>query len=100
RIRPEVRYGSENSRIDLLLQGHGEAPDCYVEVKNVTLARDGAGLFPDAVSTRGTKHLRELTAMVGQGARACLCFCVQRGDVERMQPADDIDPDYGAALRA
>jgi len=100
RVRPEVRYGAENSRIDLLLEDHGELPDCYLEVKNVTLARDGIGLFPDAVSTRGTKHLRELAAMAQQGARACLCFCVQRGDVQQMQPADDIDPEYGAALRA
>lgn len=99
-VRREVRYGDENSRIDLLLQDHPGRPDCYVEVKNVTLARGAVGLFPDAISTRGTKHLRELAAVARRGERACLCFCVQRGDVVEMQPADDIDPAYGRALRA
>jgi len=99
-LRAEVRYGSENSRIDLLLAGHERHPDCFVEVKNVTLAENGVGLFPDAVSVRGTKHLRELAAVAQNGARACLCFCIQRGDVNEMRPADHIDPDYGAALRA
>lgn len=98
-IRGEVRYGDENSRIDLLLSGHDQAPDCFVEVKNVTLAQEGAAMFPDAVSVRASKHLRELMAMVRQGFRACLCFCVQRSDVKRMQPADHIDAVYGSALR-
>lgn len=97
--RAEVRYGAENSRIDLLLSGHAEAPDCFVEVKNVTLAEQGAALFPDAVSVRATKHLRELIAMVEQGFRACLCFCVQRNDVSSMGPADHIDVEYGRMLR-
>jgi len=99
RIRAEVRYGRENSRIDLLLEDHAERPDCYLEVKNVTLKEGGAALFPDAVSTRGTKHLRELMHVVGDGGRAALCFCVQRGDVESMRPADAIDPEYGHILR-
>jgi sugar fermentation stimulation protein A len=98
-IRPEVRYGNERSRIDLLLQGHATAAACYLEVKNVTLAQDGRALFPDAVSARGTKHLRELMAVVESGLRAALCFCVQRGDVQVMEPADRIDPEYGRTLR-
>ncbi len=98
-ICAEVRYGAENSRIDLLLRGYGRAPDCYVEVKNVTLAQSGTAMFPDAVSTRGSKHLRELIAMVEQGYRACLCFCVQRGDVQEVAPADHIDAEYGRLLR-
>lgn len=98
-IRREVRYGNENSRIDLLLTGHARAADCYVEVKNVTLAEGSVGLFPDAVSTRASKHLRELAAMVAQGHRACLVYCVQRDDVVQMQPADHIDAAYGSALR-
>lgn len=97
--RAEVRYGAENSRIDLLLRGHAQAPDCYVEVKNVTLADGDAALFPDAVSVRASKHLRELAAMVDQGFRACLCFCIQRQDVGRMRPADHIDAAYGRHLR-
>lgn len=98
-IRTEVRYGEEKSRIDLLLGNHPKAPDCYVEVKNVTLAQDGAAYFPDAVSVRASKHLRELMCMVRAGYRACLCFCVQRGDVDHMRPADHIDAAYGRALR-
>lgn len=98
-IRSEVRYGDEKSRIDLLLSGHDQAPDCYVEVKNVTLAEGDAAYFPDAVSTRGTKHLRELMSMVRQGYRACLCFCVQREDVDHVRPADHIDAVYGETLR-
>jgi len=97
-IRREVRYGEENSRIDLLLEG-GPGGSCYVEVKNVTLVEDGIALFPDAVSTRGTKHLRELAAMAGRGFRAVIFFCVQRNDACEVRPADRIDPLYGRTLR-
>lgn len=97
RIRREVRFGVENSRVDLLLEGDG--PPCYVEVKNVTAAANGGALFPDAVSARGAKHLRELAVMAESGCRAVLCFCVQRNDVAEVRPADHIDPRYGLALR-
>lgn len=97
--RREVCYGKENSRIDLLLGGHARLPDCYVEVKNVTLAEGGIALFPDAVSTRGSRHLRELMQMAAAGFRAVLLFCVQRDDVTEVRPADSIDPVYGATLR-
>ncbi len=97
-IRREIRYGKEKSRIDLLLQGPGK-PDCYVEVKNVTLAQDGIGYFPDAVSERGSKHLRELAEVVAGGKRGVICFCVQRKDVDEVRPADSIDRKYGATLR-
>lgn len=96
-IRQEVRYGEENSRIDLLLE-QGERR-CYVEVKNVTLVEGRAALFPDAVTQRGAKHLRELAAMVRQGQRAAIFFCVQRGDARELRPADRIDPQYGRTLR-
>ncbi len=99
-IRREVRFGKENSRVDLLLEDHGRLPRCYLEVKNVTAAvNGGVALFPDAVSARGTRHLRELIRVVESGDRAALCFCVQRGDVKEVRPADEIDPDYGRALR-
>ena len=98
-LRPEVRYGRESSRADFLLSGGPRMP-CYVEVKNVTAAvTQGVALFPDAVSMRGTRHLRELMAAVRAGHRAALVFCVQRGDVEEVRPADDIDPEYGRTLR-
>ncbi|MAR91478.1 MAG: DNA/RNA nuclease SfsA [Pseudomonadales bacterium] len=93
----EVKYGSENSRIDLLLK----APSvrCYVEVKNLTLGEGEIGYFPDAVTERGRRHLRELEAMVAAGHRAVLFFCVQHSGVVEARPADHIDPAYGAALR-
>lgn len=99
-IRSEVRYGNENSRIDLLLEQGPDGKHCYVENKNVT-ARDenGLAIFPDAVSARGTKHLRELMAMVEEGHRAVIFYCVQRGDVTGLRPADEIDPLYGRTLR-
>jgi sugar fermentation stimulation protein A len=100
-IRREVNYGQERSRIDLLLES-GECddkPPCYVEVKNVTLAEKGAALFPDAVTTRGAKHLRELMGVVAAGQRAVIFFCVQRNDCDEFRPADDIDAEYGRVLR-
>ena len=98
-VRPEVKYGSQNSRIDLLLS-QGDSPDCYVEVKNATLSLgNGIGAFPDAVTTRGLKHLEELAEVVQAGQRGFLLFLVPRSDVQQVVPADAIDPAYGAALR-
>lgn len=97
-IRTEVAYGRENSRIDLLLED-GPGGTCYVEVKNLTLAQHGIGLFPDAVSRRGSKHLRELEEMAALGHRAVIFFCAQRSDVREVRPADAIDPEYGKTLR-
>lgn len=97
----EVRYGEENSRVDFFLGGHVRDPrPCYVEVKSVTLmAEPGRGLFPDAVSERGSKHLRELAKMAQRGCRAILLFCVQHTGIISVQPADEIDPIYGKNLR-
>ena len=97
-LRREVRYGHENSRIDLLLED--ETRRCFVEVKNVSLgASDGRARFPDAVTTRGTKHLRELMSVVEGGDRAVLLFCASRTDTTSIAPADEIDPLYGQTLR-
>jgi len=99
-IQSEVRYGDESSRIDFLLSGHHQLAPCYVEVKNVTLWDfKGKGSFPDAVTIRGRKHLRELMLMVSQGHRAVLCFCVQHSGINSVSCADDIDPLYGKTLR-
>ena len=101
-IRAEVAYGEQKSRIDFLLQGTAGDPDalCYVEVKNVSLGLgDGLGSFPDAVTTRGQKHLQELLHMHTQGHRAVLLFCVQHSGIQRIIPADNIDPEYGRLLR-
>ncbi|MCV6610175.1 MAG: DNA/RNA nuclease SfsA [Amphritea sp.] len=98
-LRQEVKYGDENSRIDLLLESESQ-PKCYVEIKNVTLLEGpGLGVFPDAVTARGAKHLRELMLMVEQGHRAVLMFCVPHTGIERVRPADHIDPEYGQLLR-
>ena len=94
-LRREVKYGT-SSRIDLLLEGPGR---CFVEVKSVTLAQDGVGLFPDAVTARGLKHLDELARVVEEGDRGVIFFFVSRGDVERFAPADEIDSAYGEKLR-
>ncbi len=98
-LRGEVMAG-EGFRVDFLLSGHSGRPDCYLEVKNVTAAvQDGIALFPDAVSERASRHLRELMVKVRAGERAALCFCVQRDDVGEVRPADVIDPTYGRTLR-
>jgi len=110
-LRREVRYGVEGSRIDLLLEGDtsgaGRA-DCYVEVKNVTLhlgdargggERSGDGAFPDAVSARGSKHLRELMHAVAAGQRSLLCFHVAHSGIRSVRAAGEIDPHYATTLR-
>jgi sugar fermentation stimulation protein A len=94
-IRREVPYG-QNSRIDLLLQQEHRL--CYVEVKNVTLVRDRIACFPDSVTVRGSKHVRELAEMVRQGHRGVMLFLVQRTDAEAFSPAADIDPEYANVL--
>ncbi|MDD2898410.1 MAG: DNA/RNA nuclease SfsA [Desulfuromonadaceae bacterium] len=95
-IRPEIPYG-EHSRIDLLLDG--PSGQCFVEIKNVTLVENGRALFPDAVSTRGQKHLQELMKVVRTGHRGVIFFTVQRGDSTSVSPADLIDQEYGRLLR-
>jgi len=98
-IRREVPFGEERSRVDLVLEGPGRPP-CYVEVKNVTAAvAKGVALFPDCVSDRGSKHLRELIRLKAAGLRPVQMYCVQRGDVKEVRPADGIDIEYGRMLR-
>ena len=99
KIQQEVKYGDENSRIDLLLSDDNK-PDCYVEIKTVTLLETGdefnkgAGFFPDAVTTRGQKHLRELIEMQQQGHRAVLFFLVQHSGIQSVRAAAHIDKTY------
>ncbi|MCD6308391.1 MAG: DNA/RNA nuclease SfsA [Candidatus Latescibacteria bacterium] len=96
-IRMEVKYGV-NSRADALLTGSGG--DCYVEAKNVTLVENGLALFPDAVTSRGAKHMDELSSMVMRGDRAVLFLLSQRMDSEGVGIADHIDPYYAERLAA
>ena len=98
-LRREVKYGV-NSRIDILLE-KDDLSRCYVEIKNVHLMRkSGLAEFPDSVTSRGRKHLVELSAMVAQGHRAVMVYLVQRGDAEAFSLARDIDPAYGEAFDA
>lgn len=95
-LRREVKYG-KNSRIDILLEDEAK-PDCYVEIKNVTLRRSKLAEFPDAVTARGTKHLGELANQVAAGDRAVMYYLTQREDCDTFTVADDIDPTYAEAL--
>jgi sugar fermentation stimulation protein A len=98
-VRAEVAVPA-GSRLDFGLTHHGGgARDAFVEVKSVTLAQGRRGRFPDAVTLRGRRHLAALQALRCAGHRAVLLFVVQRGDCTSVEPADDIDPDYGRALR-
>ena len=97
-LQREVKYGEENSRIDILLTGQ-DKPKCYIEIKSCTLLEAGVGYFPDAVTTRGQKHLRELIQMVQQGHRAVLLFVVQHSGISVVKPAKHIDPLYADLLK-
>ncbi len=95
-VQPEYRFGE--SRIDFFLE-KGESK-VLIEVKNVTLCCDvTTACFPDAVTIRGQKHLRELMAAVAQGYRGIILFLVQRGEAQSFSSADQIDPEYGRLLR-
>jgi sugar fermentation stimulation protein A len=96
-IRREVKYG-EASRIDFLLDNPKEPP-CYLEVKNVHLMRQPRlAEFPDCVTSRGARHLRELAVMRASGARAVMLFVIQIPSAHRFALARDIDPAYAAAF--
>lgn len=97
-VRSEIKT-SDHTRLDLLLEGEGRSP-CYIEIKNCTLVEGRAARFPDAVTARGTKHLRELEQMVRNGGRAVIFYLVQRMDADFFSPADHIDPEYGRTLRS
>lgn len=111
-LTTEVKYGEENSRIDILLNANS-TPPCFVEVKSVTLLADterkeanikkesklsGQGYFPDTVTSRGQKHLRELTKEVKNGNRAVLLFAVLHSGIEKVSPALHIDATYSLLI--
>ena len=101
-IKPEVKYGLEGkSRIDLLLKPetkNADNRDIYVEVKNTTWCEKASALFPDTVTKRGQKHLRELIS-VCPDSRAVLIPCISRSDMKIFAPADSTDPLYGDLFR-
>ncbi len=98
-MRREVKYGENaNSRIDFLLDDPARPP-CYLEIKNVHLMRKPRlAEFPDCVTERGAKHMRELAAMRAGGARAVLLFVIQIPSADRFAIARDIDPAYATAF--
>ncbi|PHM73278.1 DNA/RNA nuclease SfsA [Xenorhabdus kozodoii] len=96
-IHREIGYGQEKSRIDLLLQSK-QSVDCYIEVKSVTLLQENYGYFPDTVTIRGQKHLRELSLIAQQGQRAVLLFAVLHSGVSQVAAAKHIDHDYAVLL--
>ena len=96
-ITAEVKYGSENSKIDFLLSSP-ILPDCYVEVKSVTLLAQQRGWFPDTQTLRGQKHLRELIEIKQTGARAVLLFAVMHSGIKQVSAAKHIDPIYNQLM--
>ncbi|RXJ86363.1 DNA/RNA nuclease SfsA [Arcobacter sp. CECT 8985] len=92
-LKPEQKYG-QNSRIDILLENENSDKKCYVEVKSVSLKLNDTLAFPDAVTTRGTKHLNELRDMAKQGHRAVMLYVIQRTDNENFRLAKEIDLKY------
>ena len=96
RVTSEVKT-SDHTRLDLMLEGDNKKP-CFVEIKNCTLVENGVAMFPDAVTTRGQKHIQELVAIAAGGHRAVLFFLVQRADADTFTPAADIDPEYAEKL--
>ncbi|WP_272524976.1 DNA/RNA nuclease SfsA [Providencia sp. PROV196] len=96
-IKPEVKYGTENSRIDFYLTQNG-LPDCFIEVKSVTLLENNQGFFPDAVTLRGQKHLRELMHIAKEGKRAILLFVALHTGIHVASAAAHIDKQYALLL--
>lgn len=94
-LRPETPFG--NSQFDFYAEAAGEK--WFVEVKGVTLERDGMVLFPDAPTLRGAKHLRELCGCMEEGYRACALFVVQMSGVRGFSPNSETDPEFARALR-
>ena len=95
-IRAEVPYGTDKkSRIDFLLTAE---PPIFLEVKNTTWSQGELALFPDTVTTRGQKHLREMTALLPE-AQAATVYFINRGDCSDFAPGDSADPTYGKLLR-
>jgi sugar fermentation stimulation protein A len=94
-IQREVKVSSA-SRLDFLVQANGKK--CYIEVKNCSLAENGIALFPDAVTSRGTRHLHELDRLRSSEVDTAVLFCVQRADARSFMPAKLIDPEYTETL--
>ncbi|HYW18898.1 MAG TPA: DNA/RNA nuclease SfsA [Nodularia sp. (in: cyanobacteria)] len=99
-IKSEVVYGQDKkSRVDFFLTGSEEERPIYLEVKNTTWSQGTLALFPDTETTRGQKHLRELTALLPE-TRAVMLYFINRGDCTEFAPGDITDAVYGKLLRS
>ena len=98
RVVPEYRYGA--SRIDFYLEREaaGAVERMLMEVKGCTLVKDGVGLFPDAPTARGARHLRELMHAVGEGYRPLIAFVAQTDGVSEVRAHEEMDPAFAATL--
>lgn len=94
-VKREVKFG--DSRFDVYAENKNEK--CFVEVKNVSMKENEYALFPDAVTTRGQKHLKTLIDVKKQGMRAVMLYIIQRSDVRIFAPAKEIDPNYASLLK-
>jgi len=97
-LKREVKYGDENSKVDFLIVDN-IGIKTFIEVKSVTLLEDGQGYFPDTITTRGQKHLRELIEQVEQGHRAILLFAVLHSGINSVKAAQHLDPKYAELLQ-
>ncbi|NMF57687.1 DNA/RNA nuclease SfsA [Pseudanabaena yagii] len=97
-VKSEVAYGNEKSRIDFLLTDDNCHKKTYVEVKNTTWCIGNLALFPDTVTTRGQKHLRELMSVISEDTNAALIFFINRGDCDRFAAGAKADPEYDRLL--
>lgn len=95
KVHPEHSFGE--SRIDFYMERFGER--YLMEVKGCTLAENGIGMFPDAPTKRGAKHLRELSIAAGQGYHAIIAFVIMLNSVTRVEPNSSIDPEFAAEFR-
>jgi sugar fermentation stimulation protein A len=99
-VKGEVSYGNEKSRIDFLLtNGEDSSQKTYVEVKNTTWCMGSLALFPDTVTTRGQKHIRELMSVLTEDTSAALIFFINRGDCDRFAAGAEADPEYARLLK-
>jgi len=97
-IKREVSPPDFHSRFDFCVTRSDNTP-LYIEVKSVTLAEGNDGFFPDAVTSRGTKHAEELAILARQGVATALLFCVQHSGIKNVRLAEHIDPKYAIAVR-
>jgi len=102
-FKPEVGYGTEKSRIDFLLTDSNNSDSdnsirTYVEIKNTTWHEGKTALFPDTVTTRGQKHLRELISIIDRNTKSAIIYFINRSDCDDFRAGEKADPEYARLL--